>query len=140
MRRKYTFILMGFLLLSVGFVLLSPIVVDAQGLVPCSGLDCKITDLFKLAANIFNWLLGMAGIVAILIIVFAGLGMLTYGWFENPEVVLQGARYTLTRAITGFIIIAIAFIVVNTLLTVLGADNCLLSDPLLVLNPAGGCF
>ncbi len=105
---------------SVGF--LSPVPAHAQ-LIPCNGIDCKVDDLTTLAVNIYNFLLGLAAVVAILIIVLSGVGMLTYHWFENPDQVLQGAKYTLTRAVAGFIIIAMAYLIVNTLLVVVLGVN-----------------
>lgn len=122
-RRRGGALLLFVFLLPFSFLLI-PLPADAQ-LVPCGGPGqkaCTISDLFTLAANIFNWLLGLAAVVAILIIVLAGLGMLTYQFFENPETVLQGAKYTLTRAIAGLVIVAAAFLVVNTLLIILNVN------------------
>ena len=106
------------------FVFSLPSAVFAQGgIVPCSGTDCTVQHLLDLFVGIYNWLLGLAAVVAVLMIVFAGVRMLLYYWSESPEQELTDAKHTLRRAIFGLIVIVTAYLVVATLVfTVLGLD------------------
>lgn len=103
-----------------------PLPVFAVGFLPCNPLagdPCMVQDLIILAVNIYNWLLGMAALVAVLTIIVAGLGMLTHSFFEQPEQVLTSSKHGLTRGITGFVIIACAYLIINIMLTALGVDT-----------------
>lgn len=93
------------------------------GLVPCSGLDCTVSDFFQLFVGIYNFLLGLGAVIAVLMIVVAGVRMLIYYWSEQPEHELDVAKNTLRRAIFGLVIVVTAYLVVNTLLAVLGAGE-----------------
>ena len=121
-------------LLLAGLVFLTPVGVSAQdGLVPC-GPDgggssenvsgCEIGDLFDLIRAIYNWLLGLAAVVAMLLLVFGGVRLMWYSWFaESPEEELASAKLTIRRALAGLAIIAVAYLLVFTLLTVLGVED-----------------
>lgn len=116
--------LAGYWLVLAGALLTPASLVHAQNpLVPCSGLKCRLSDLFQLLVNIYNFLLGMAAIVAVLMIIVAGVRMLVYYWSEQPKPELEAAKNTLRRAIFGLVIIVTAYLVVNTLLAVLGAGS-----------------
>lgn len=102
----------------------------ATGLLPCEPLKspdpataCKIEDLIALAVGVYELLLGLAGLVAILVIIASGVGMLTHSFFEQPEQVLSSAKLGMMRGITGFVIIASAYLVTNILLTALGVKT-----------------
>ncbi len=84
---------------------------------------CTLKDFFQLLVNIYNFLLGMAAIVAILILVWGGIQMFIYHYQESPEEKLSSAKLTITRAIFGLVIIAAAYLIVNTLLLLLGVQN-----------------
>ncbi|MEX1112225.1 MAG: hypothetical protein WEC84_02075 [Candidatus Andersenbacteria bacterium] len=109
-------------------VLILPVVVQAA-IVPCGGPDqnpCKFSDLFQLLVSIYNFLLGAAALVAMLMLGWAGVLMLIYQWGEQPESDLANAKLTLRRAIFGLVIILTAYVVVNTLLGLLGlTDNAI---------------
>lgn len=101
----------------------------AQGIVPCGGADCTVNDFFALLVNIYNWLLGFAAIVAVLMIIFSGVRMLIYYWAEQPEQELTSAKNTLRRAIFGLVVIITAYLVVATLVfTILGLNAGPVSD------------
>lgn len=91
-----------------------------MALLPCNPLagdPCTFSDLGLLLINIFNWLLGLAGLVAFLFIIWGGLQMLL-GWFyEEPQNAWTAGKQTIRRAIFGFVLVAAAFFIVNTLLT-----------------------
>ncbi len=84
---------------------------------------CRLRDIFNLLVNIYNFLLGLAAIVGMVVIIASGILMLIYHWFENPESVLAGAKYTLTRAILGLVIVIVAYVLVFTLLRILGLSD-----------------
>lgn len=79
----------------------------------------QVSQLFGTLINIYNTLLGLAAFIAIIMIIGSGIGMLIYHYFEHAEQVLENSKLTFTRAITGFIIIAAAYLIVNTLLILL---------------------
>ena len=95
-------------------------------IVPCGGPNqdkCTVSDFFELLSNIFNLLIGLSAVVAILFMVLAGFRMLVAHWGETPESDLENAKLTLRRAVWGLIIILTAYLVVNTVLGVLGAGS-----------------
>ncbi len=104
-------------------LLLSLVPLPAQQQVPfvtCSGLNCKLDNLLEVPVRIFNFLLGMAAAVLLVVIVWAGLRMILYHTAEMPEAELTNAKMTLQRGIFGFIIIAFSYLLVNLVLNLLG--------------------
>ncbi len=110
-------------------LILLPFIADAA-IVPCvpkynaatqkiEGL-CTFKDLFKMLVDIYNFLLGLAAIVFMGMIVYAGIRMLTFYISETPDADLKNAKYTLTRAITGFVIIVGAYLIVRTVVSFFG--------------------
>jgi hypothetical protein len=98
-----------------------PFFVHAQApLVPCSGLNCTVDHLFQLLVNVYNFLLGLAALVAMLFIVWGGLRMLYFSYLEDSAHELESAKLTVRRAIGGFVIIALAYLLVSTTLNLLG--------------------
>lgn len=115
-------------LLIIGSVLI-PLHVEAALLPSCAsvptqaGEPCSFKHLIQLVVNIYNWSLGFAGLIAMIMIVFGGVQMLIYHYMEQPDPFLQGAKHTVSRAITGLIIVIAAFLIVNTLLLFLGVPG-----------------
>lgn len=119
------------LLLAICFLLL-PFAADAVfKIVPCNPLAadrpataCEFEDLGVMIVNIFNRLLELASLVAFLFIIWGGLQMVL-GWFyEQPEGAWKDGVMTIRRAIFGFILVAAAFFMVNTVLTrILGVKD-----------------
>lgn len=95
-----------------------------MAIVPCRGLDCKFSDLGVLLVGIFDWLLGLAGLVAMLFLIWGGIQMLK-GWIEEePEGAFKEGMLTVRRAIWGLVLVAGAYLIVNTLLTgILGVEG-----------------
>lgn len=139
-------IISSFLILAMG-VWAIPTVVSAQaqrsGLVPCgpeggaSGSgpganvsNCTIQDLFGLLVNIYNYLLGLAGLVAFGFLIYGGIQMFFYSVDEEK---LASGKKTVIEALIGIAIVLLAYIIVNTLLVALGV-----SDPQQYFN--GGLF
>lgn len=108
-------------------------------LLPVAPPSCTVNDLFVLLVNIYNFLLGMLAILAVLFIVWYGVRMIIHYVSETPEQDLKDAKLGLTRAIYGIVLIAVAWLLVNTLLTVLGVSRTGALGQLLIqyglLNP-----
>ncbi|GEM_PF-1315533 len=80
-----------------------------------TAVGCIPTNLAGFVGRIFGIILGLAGGVALLLIIYSGYRMATEG--SNPES-LQGARETLTSAIVGLLFIIFSFVI----LEVIGVD------------------
>lgn len=101
-----------------------PVAVDAQLVPQCNPVpgnanSCTALHLLQLLVNIYNFLLGLAALVAMLFIVWSGIRMFYFGFVEDSSSELGEAKQGLTRAITGVVIVAIAYLVVNTLVILL---------------------
>lgn len=86
------------------------------GFVPCgNSVDdpCNISHLFRAFIAIINYLIGMAGFVAVLFIVYSGVRMVAS---QGNEGSLKEARGYLSGAVIGLVLVAIAFIAINTIL------------------------
>lgn len=107
-------------------LLLSLIPPAAKGQVPfvtCTDdpiNDCTLDQLLEVPVRVFNFLLGMAAAVLLVVIVWAGLRMILYHTSEMPEAELTNAKMTLQRGIFGFIIIAFSYLLVSLVLSLLG--------------------
>jgi hypothetical protein len=123
--------LLSFFLMSA--LIFTPALAYAQsgGLVPCgpkgqtvqgqeSPDGCTLKDLFNLLVRIYNFLLGMAGIVAFGLLVYGGVQMLLFSVDEDK---VKSGKSTVTQALIGLAIIALAYIIVNTLLLALGVTG-----------------
>ena len=103
---------------------------DRQGIVPCgpeeggSSADnvsgCTLDHLFGLFVAVYNFLLGMAGIVALGFLIYGGIQMLMYSVDEDK---LASGKKTVIEALIGLAIVALGYIVVNTLLSALGLQG-----------------
>lgn len=111
------------------FLLLAPLPVSGsedEGQIPfvtCTDdpiNDCTLDQLLEVPARVFNFLLGMAAAVLLVVIIWAGLRMILYHASEMPEAELTNAKMTLQRGIFGFIIIAFSYLLVNLVLDLLG--------------------
>lgn len=105
-----------------------PLTAYAQLLPACNPVpgqpdSCEVADLFALLVNIYNYLLGLAALVAMLFIVWGGMRMFYFGYMEDSASELEAAKFTVRRAIGGFVIIATAYLLVATLLYLLGLDR-----------------
>lgn len=101
-------------------------------LIPCSGLDCKPEHIIELLVNVYNFLLGMAAIIAMLFLVYIAIQFLTHQFDDNPESVLTAAKSHLRHLIWGFLLIACAYLIVNTLLAIVGIDKTTAVGQLLI--------
>jgi len=86
-------------------------------------LGCTLENLLAVPVRIYNFLLGLAAVVLLLVIIWAGLRMILFHLSDMPEGELANAKLTLTRGIFGFLIIAAAYLIVNLLLYLLCLDR-----------------
>ena len=97
----------------------APVLAFAQGLLPCTGLDCQLTDLFKLLGTLFNYAIGLSALVLMAMLVWGGARMAYHSFLENAPSELKSAQETVTRSISGFVIILLAYVLVNTVVFLL---------------------
>ena len=68
-------------------------------------------------------LLGIAASVLMLVLVWGGIQMIGHGLTETPQKTLENGKFTVTRGMTGLIIIALAYVIVNAVIAVLGGGD-----------------
>lgn len=98
---------------------LAPKLAGAQGLVPCGNPgqpDCQVCDVVTLVNNIVNWLVGILTLIFTIMIIVAGLRLVTSTGNANVKV---SARKMLITGILGFIIVLSAWIMIDFLIKVL---------------------
>ncbi|HUD09923.1 MAG TPA: hypothetical protein VMR77_03945 [Patescibacteria group bacterium] len=77
--------------------------------------------IFPLIANVIFWAIGMAGTVALFMIIFAGYQLMFAG---GDAKAVDGARKTLTFAILGLVLIFLSFMILSAIGSVTGV-TCL---------------
>lgn len=80
-------------------------------------LDCA----FLLIQTIINWLLAFAGVVALVLIIYSGIKLITSG--GDPKQV-EGAKKILTYAIIGLLVILLSFAIISLIAYATGV-NCI---------------
>ena len=105
------------------FFLFSPFLVGAEngGLVPCSGPDCELCDLFQLFANLVEFVL-IVIIPPVATLVFLYGGIVFYTAMGDSSKVNKG-RQILISAVVGIAIIYSAHFLVSMLLSALGVGD-----------------
>jgi hypothetical protein len=78
--------------------------------------SCQLSDIFKEAALVANGLIALAGAAAVVFIVIAGAKLLI---FSGNESAIKDATNSLRDAIIGLVIVVCAFIIINTIFSVL---------------------
>lgn len=87
--------------------------------VDCTGADCGLNDLVTTAVKIANWLVGIAGSLALLMFVYGGIMFLISG--GNNERVTKG-RTILINSVIGLAVILLSFLIIGFVFKALGAD------------------
>ena len=67
--------------------------------------------------NIINWILAFAGVVALFLIIWAGIKYIRSGGEEEK---IKSARETLTYAIIGLVVILLSFAIINIISAITG--------------------
>ncbi len=101
---------------------------------------CQIGDLFAVFVIIINYLITMAGFVAVLAIVYAGFMMV----YSQGQEQLKAAKGRLTGAIIGLVLVAAAFILINSIFSgtfSVGVcnGNSILTSPLEYIQNVDSC-
>jgi hypothetical protein len=89
---------------------------DAGGFVPCGNTadnPCQVGHLFSAFIVIINYLITMAGFIAVLAIVYAGFLMI----YSQGQEQLKEAKGRFSGAVIGLVLVAAAFILINALFT-----------------------
>lgn len=87
---------------------------DAGGFVPCGNdatQPCQIGHLFSAFVVIINYLIAMAGFIAVIAIVYAGFMMV----YSQGQEQLKAAKGRLSGAVIGLVLVAAAFILINAI-------------------------
>ncbi len=87
---------------------------DAGGFVPCGNEatnPCQIGHLFSAFVVIINYLIAMAGFIAVIAIVYAGLMMV----YSQGQEQLKEAKGRISGAVIGLVLVAAAFIIINAI-------------------------
>ncbi|MBI3046275.1 MAG: hypothetical protein HYY86_01885 [Candidatus Harrisonbacteria bacterium] len=108
-KKKYYFLLSTFYFLTTQMAL-------AQGLVPCSGLDCTLCDFLVLAKNLIDLMLKWGVALAALFFAWGAFVIMTAGGSE--EKVTEGRKIMTTVAV-GVLIAFTAWLIIGTLMQVL---------------------
>ncbi len=114
---------------------------SAGGFVPCgntAGNPCNISHLVRGFIVIINYLITMAGFVAVAAIVYSGFLMV---WSQGEEG-LKEAKGRFTGAIIGLVLVGAAFVLINSLLSgSISIGVCegekILTNPSAYINGAG---
>lgn len=87
---------------------------DAGGFVPCGNEatnPCKIDHLFSTFVVIINYLIAMAGFIAVIAIAYAGFMMV----YSQGQEQLKTAKGRLSGAVIGLVLVAAAFVLINAI-------------------------
>ena len=90
--------------------------------------ECTITDFLQMVLNIINFLLSWAWLVATLMIVWAGWGMVNAGGNEEE---VSKAKTTLSNAIIGFFLIMVSFVLLNFVVSLVTGEGTFTTQKLL---------
>jgi hypothetical protein len=100
-------------------LLLADITYAAGGLVRCGNpgmTACTIPDLFRVIINIINYLLGLAGFVAMIFIVWSGWNMVSAAGNEEK---ITHAKESLSNSIIGLFLVLIMYVLLNGIIVIL---------------------
>lgn len=99
-------------------VLLLPIFSFAAGLIPCNGTDCDFTAFMNLINKVISFILfNLAVPVAAIMFAYAGFKLVISG--GSPEARTK-AKDIFTNAAIGLILAAAAWLIIRTILLILG--------------------
>ena len=89
-------------------------------IITCSGLDCSVCSLLEIFQNMFNWLLSVSAVVAVLSVTLAGL--LYIFSIGEKELLLKAKKFS-TFAITGLVFVLTSFLLINAIFFIFGFTN-----------------
>ena len=111
-------------ILVIGLLLLIPFFAmgnnGSSGLVPCSGIDCSLCDIFTLLANVIAFMLiTVVPLAATLLFMWGGVKFLTAGGDAGK---VNDARKLMVSVVIGIVIVYSAHMLISAFLSVMGAD------------------
>ncbi len=88
---------------------------EKEGLIPCGTENdpCDACDFWQMLLNLYNLLLGLAGIVAVIFMVVNGF---QYVVAVGDEEMIGKAKEGLKKAIIGLLLIGASYVIINTIL------------------------
>lgn len=96
-----------------------------KGLTKCRVCgDCKLNDFIQLGINIFDYVLGIVGALALLAFVYGGILFLFSA--GNSEQIEKGKK-VLTGAVIGLFVIFTSYMIINFIAQSLGVDSNILN-------------
>jgi Type IV secretion system pilin len=105
-------ILFGLVLCSSLFLM--PRATHAAGLVPCGGAPpeqpCQSCDVVQLENNVVGWLVVILGVLAAIVIVYAGVKLVTSGGNQHA---MEEAKSMINNIIIGYLIVLSAWLVID---------------------------
>jgi hypothetical protein len=94
---------------------------QAAGLIPCSGINCTVCDIFKLIKNIINFLvIYVTAPVAGLLFLWSGIMMIMSGGSEDK---FKKGKTILVNTVIGAVIVLASWAIVNTLIVTLASNT-----------------
>lgn len=96
------------------YLFVMPFAVSAAGLVPCGGSlpekPCQTCDVVKLTNNVVAWLVMILGTIAAILIIVAGVRLVTSGGNTSA---MEQAKSSMTNLIIGYLIVLSAWLVLD---------------------------
>lgn len=101
------------------FVLFLPYYSSAadEGLVPCTGADCHISDLGELVNRIITFLIAISFPLAAVMFAIGGFMLMFSGGNQGK---IDTAKSLMKSSVLGLLLILFAYLIIKTLLGVLG--------------------
>lgn len=90
---------------------------------PLKGVECTPAHLGGLLVGAFELLLSFAVVVALFFIILSGIRMVSAWFAEAPESEYKDAKSSFRQAVFGLILVAGAFLIVETVLALLGVPG-----------------
>ncbi|NCN52944.1 hypothetical protein GW950_00590 [Candidatus Wolfebacteria bacterium] len=95
-------------------------ITSAQGLVPCSGVDCNLCDLLVLVNNLITFMIEATIALAALFFAYGAFTMILAG--GSPDNVNKGKESMFT-AIKGVVVILTAWLILGTIIQMLSGSS-----------------
>lgn len=116
-----------------GFVLVTPQLTAAQGLVACTGTNCNFCSLAQTVDNVISFLIALMVIIAVILLAYAGLRIATSA--GDTSRVKEG-KQLFFNVVIGLVIILASWMIVDTLLKALTGSDMGVWNPV----DCGGIF
>ncbi|MBI4993831.1 hypothetical protein HZC33_02670 [Candidatus Wolfebacteria bacterium] len=95
--------------------------VQAQGLIPCSGIDCTFCDLLRLVENLINFALYYIAVPAVVImIIYGGFTIMTAG--DDSKKVSDG-KGIIQAAVIGLLVAFGAWLIISEIIQVVSGGS-----------------